>query len=129
VAVTHVVVDSGALSALAQGDPRARRTLNDAITADVEITIPAIVIAETTRGTPRDATTNRIISSVHHVPATTESTARRAGRILHAAHSSATADAVIVAEAERIPGSIILTTDPDLSVLAAAHGSVRVVAF
>ena len=64
---------------------------------------------------------------MEQVAPATEATARIAGRLLAQAGSSATADALVVAEALRAGRARILTTDPDdLGVLAQAHPEVQV---
>ena len=86
-----------------------------------------MVVAEVTRGGPRDATVNRVLKLVGSVTAVTESTARMAGRLLAAAEMEATVDALVVAEAARGDRTAVLTGDPgDLSRLAANLPGVRI---
>ena len=63
----RLILDSGAVIALSRGDARARAFLRRAVTLGVEVLIPAVVIAETVRGSARDATVNRVISAVDSV--------------------------------------------------------------
>jgi predicted nucleic acid-binding protein len=94
------------------------------------LVIPAVVIAETTRGGARDARINRVLQSVHEITPVTEEIAREAGRLLAAVTiRNATVDALIVAEAVLHGTSVILTGDlEDISALAANHTYVRVYA-
>jgi predicted nucleic acid-binding protein len=126
--VARLVLDSGAVIALAAGNVRARRFLADAIRQDRQIVLPAVVLAETTRGSARDAVINRIINQVDLIAPIDEAVARLAGRLLARAGGNATMDALIVAVA--IIGreeTIILTGDvSDLTRLANGHRSIRI---
>jgi len=92
------------------------------------VIVPAVVVAATTRGGPRDATVNRVIKTVEDVAPVTEDVAREAGRLLAGARkSNATMDALIVASAARRESTIILTGDiDDITALAANYPHVRV---
>ncbi len=92
------------------------------------LVVPAVVIAETTRGGARDAQINRVLKTVQEITPVTEAIAREAGRLLAATTiTNATVDALIVAEAVLHGASVILTGDlDDISALAANHDHVRV---
>ena len=94
------------------------------------LVIPAVVIAETTRGGARDARVNRVLKAVQDITPVTESVAREAGRLLAAANvGNATADALIVAEAVLHGPALILTGDlADFGALAANQPRVRICA-
>jgi predicted nucleic acid-binding protein len=125
----RVVLDSGAVIALAAGEPRARARLEEGLERRVAVVIPAVVLAETTRGGPRDAPVNRLVNAVEEVSPTTEATARLAGRLLGSAGRDDTVDALVVAEAATMSPTVILTADAkDLSALAAGLLGVRVLA-
>jgi len=53
--------------------------------AGVEMSIPSVVVAETVRGSARDAKVNRVIKAVGEVTALDEDTGRVAGALLGAA--------------------------------------------
>ncbi|MCA1598505.1 MAG: hypothetical protein LC769_05700 [Chloroflexi bacterium] len=91
--------------------------------------IPAVVIAETTRGGPRDAAVNRVIKAVDVIVPITEEIAREAGRLLIAASmSNATVDALVVSTALRPIPTIIVTGDVgDITALSANYSHVRIV--
>ena len=109
-----LILDSGAVLALARQDVRARAALTAAWEAGADVVVPAVVVAETVRGHgPRDAPVNRVLSAVGNVAPATEDRARTAGALLAAAKSSATVDALVVAEAVRRPGGVVLTGDVD----------------
>ncbi len=126
--MARLILDSGAVLALASGNERARRFVRRAISARAAVIVPAVVVAETTRGGPRDATVNRVIKTVEDVAPVTEDVAREAGRLLAGARkSNATMDALVVASAARRESTIILTGDiDDITALAANYPHVRV---
>jgi len=57
----RLILDSGAVIALSRNDERARATLAAAWEAGVEVSIPSLVVAETVRGSAKDAPVNRVI--------------------------------------------------------------------
>ena len=125
----RLILDAGAVLALAQSDRRARGFVARARELGADVVVPAVVVAETARGSgPRDAPVNRVLKAVGEVPAATEPTARLAGRLLAAAASNATIDALVVAEAVLGGGAaVVLTDDPDdLRALAGDRTSVDV---
>jgi len=126
--MARLILDSGAVIALASGNERARRFVRRAISARAAVIVPAVVVTETTRGGPRDATVNRVIKTVEDVAPVTEDVAREAGRLLAGARkSNATMDALVVASAARRESTIILTGDiDDITALAANYPHVRV---
>ena len=73
--------------------------------------IPVAVVAETIRGHARDAPVHRVLNAVGEVPSTTESIGRLAGELLGRARSSATVDALVVAQAVESGGAQVLTGD------------------
>jgi predicted nucleic acid-binding protein len=121
----RLILDSGAVIALARGEQRARAFLARALELGVPVEIPVVVVAETIRGGPRDATVHRVLKAVGSVPAAREAHGRTAGRLLGAARSSGTVDALVVAQAVEGGGAHILTGDrEDLERLAAPHPEV-----
>lgn len=126
----RLILDSGAIIALSRNDTRPRAVLTSAWEAAVNVSIPAVVLAETVRGRRDDTPVNRIVKAVGDVIPATESDGRLAGALLGAAGSSSTIDAIIVAIGIRLGGAIILTGDPDdLSQLSTAHREIRIQAF
>lgn len=121
----RLILDSGAVIALSRNDQRARATLAAAWEAGVEVAIPSVVIAETVRGSAKDASVNRVIKSVGEVTSADEDTGRVAGALLGAACSTSTVDALVVAPAIELGGGVVLTGDPDdLEPLANSHAEV-----
>ncbi len=118
----RLILDSGAVIALSRNDQRARAVLAAAWEAGVEVSLPSLVVAETVRGSAKDAPVNRVITAVGQVRPADEGTGRVAGGLLGAARSNSTVDAVVVATAIELGGGVILTGDPDdLEALANGH--------
>lgn len=123
----RLILDSGAVIALARHDPRARAYLARALELGVEVQVPVPVVAETIRGSARDAPVHRVLKAVGEVPVLTEGHGRTAGRLLGEAGSTSTIDALVVAVAVEAGGGDILTGDEDdLGRLAAGHPEVRI---
>ncbi len=121
----RLILDSGAVIALSRADQRARAFVARAIELGAPVEIPVVVVAETVRGGPRDAPVHRVLKAVDAVPAATEQLGRTAGRLLGQAGSSATVDALVVAQAVAAGGAHVLTGDPgDLEPLAKRHPEV-----
>jgi predicted nucleic acid-binding protein len=121
----RLILDSRAVIALSRGDQRARAFLARALELRAPVEVPVVVVAETTRGGPRDTTVNRILKAVGSVSEAREVHGRTAGRLLAAAHSTHTVDALVVAHAVEAGGAHILTGDQeDLGRLAASYPEV-----
>jgi predicted nucleic acid-binding protein len=126
-AAHRLILDAGAVIALARGDQRARAYLQRALELDAEVRVPVVVVAETTRGGPKDATVNRVLAAIGEPTPPTAPTARLAGRLLARARRSDTIDALVAAEAIEAGGGYILTGDPDdLRALTGGEPSVQV---
>lgn len=126
--MARLLLDSGAVIAWGDGNSRVRDFVAWAEEREELIVVPAVVVAETTRGGARDAPVNRVLKTVGEIAATTEVKARVAGRLLATSGlSNATVDALVVAEAVFGGPAVILTSDiDDLSALAAGHSHIRV---
>src|SRR4051812_14580966 len=123
----RLILDSGAVIALARGDQRARAFLARSLEMGATVEIPVVVLAETVRGGPRDAPINRVLKAVGSVPTANEVHGRIAGQLLGSARSASTVDALVVAQAVEGGGAQILTGDrDDLERLAATHPEVEI---
>jgi predicted nucleic acid-binding protein len=123
----RLILDSGAVIALARRDARTRAFLARALELGALVEIPVVVVAETLRGGPRDAPVHRVLKAVGSVPEAREVHGRTAGRLLGAARSAHTVDALVVAHAVEAGGAHVLTGDrEDLEKLAASHPEVRI---
>ena len=129
-----LVLDAEGVAKAAANDRSVQAWLERARELDADLVVSAVTLAELVRGVPGDAGVNRVVKSADLWPAD-ESLARRAGRLLGAAASDATIDALVAATAttarERRGGAqtVVLTSDQgDLSALLADEPGIRVVA-
>jgi len=121
----RLILDAGAVIALSRSDVRARAALAAAVETGADVSIPAVVVAETVQGTASDAPVNRVLKAVGEIDDADERIGRAAGRLLGHARSNSTIDAMVVATAIEAGGAVILTGDPDdLDSLAADHHEV-----
>ena len=127
-AINAVILDSGAVSALADADEAIRVALAKALTAGANVIVPTVVIAESTTGTRRDAAVNRVLKAPLSAACDVE-TARAAGALRYTVGEKAgVIDAIVVATADRTPGATILTADArDLKALACVRAVSHVV--
>lgn len=110
----RLILDSGALSALAEGDPRMIAWAYVATQRETLYGIPAPVLTETLSGRAADARVHRVIPAGDVVLDTTAAIARHAGVLRHRSRrQGVTVDAIVVATAAEYPGSIVMTSDPD----------------
>lgn len=120
-----VVLDSGALSAWAQGDQRVRAWVRAAAEGGTLVVVLAVVLAESVRGHgPRDARTNRVLHSTLIEPLV-EVVARRAGALRSAVAATGrtmVADALVVAAAAHRDGAVVTGDPHDLGRLGEAAG-------
>ena len=116
----RLILDSGALSALALGDERTLAWLYRSIEEQIAFGVPAPVVAETFTGGATDARLHRVISSPSFGLDTTYDVGRAAARVrFRAKQPDKTIDALVIATAAQFPRSIVLTSDPDdLSLLS-----------
>jgi hypothetical protein len=114
-----LVLDSGAVSLLAQRSQKAAATIlalrNEELWPPV---VPSIVLVESLTGrTQRDATTDRFLKTCDIAERVPVRMARRASELRHRARQGSAFDAVVVVTAE--PGGVVLTRDlNDLRALA-----------
>jgi len=108
-----LILDSGALSALALGDERVRAWARESTRRGMLVAIPAPVLTETMQGNRADASIHRVIASDETIIATTGRIAQEAGRLRFRTRGpDSTVDAIIVATAAEFPISVLLTGDP-----------------
>lgn len=132
-AADRIVLDSGALTAIAEASSRpaqATRTLvRQALESGGSVVVPTVVVAESVTGSgPRDSRVNRLLKGVLVEPL--DEPMARAAAALRYATKAGVADAIVVATADAEPHSVILTGDPaDIRRLAAVRNLSRVAAF
>ncbi len=123
----RLILDSGAVIALSRGEARARAFVASALEMGALVEVPVVVLAETVRGGPRDVPVDRVLRAIGSVPEAREVHGRTAGRLLAGARSTATIDALVVAQAVEAGGGRVLTGDrDDLERLAAGHPEVSI---
>lgn len=131
VAVDGVVLDSGALTALSQKNSVFRVALHRLLRGVAqEVALPTAVIAEATTGDHRlDVNVNRTLKST--VLVTLDPALARAAAVLRHAHrrrGAGTIDAIVVATADVVPGTRLLTSDADdLRLLASRNNRTKIV--
>ncbi len=135
--MTTLVLDSEPLSRLARGRAgtrhpgSARAAVQAASDADIDVVVPAAVLAELYRGSGHDQMVDACLGrfSGIQVHDTTRTLARSTGHLLaRAGRGSADhVDATVVAVAAALGGGVVLTGDVgDLSALAAGLADVTV---
>lgn len=107
-----IILDSGGISAIAAGDPRARAILVRARREGRDVVIPAPVLTEVHTGRHDHAHIDRVINGIDRELATTPERAREAGILRTVSGVASVVDAIVMAEAVAIGASIILTSDP-----------------
>jgi predicted nucleic acid-binding protein len=131
-----VVLDAGALTALAGRPDRRNREVRAALRAALrlrrEVVVPAVILAELYRGPRHNQLVDACLSRETgiRVRDTDRSLARTVGGVLTAAGADSRhlADAHVIATAVDLGGGLALTTDPDdLGRLAAAFRNVTVI--
>jgi len=129
VAANPIVLDSGALTALARKEKRLRNAIRKALNAGARFVVPTVVVAESTTGQgTHDATLIRVLTGVAIVDCDL-SIARSAAALRYRVGSHAgTIDTIVVSTADHMPGAVILTGDgSDLKPLAQVRGITGVV--
>ena len=128
--MTSMVLDSGALSAWADGDHHVTAVLEAIRREGQYVVVPTVVVAESTTGDGgRDATVNRLLRGVV-LDDCDEPRARRAAALRYATRSAASisvVDAIVAAAGEAL-GGMVLTGDPeDLGQLAGASTDLKII--
>jgi len=122
----RLVLDSGAVLAVARGNRTVTRLIEAARLEQVDVVIPPVVVAETIRGGGRDAPIHRLLRFAE-VPPFGLRLARRAGALLARSGTSNVADAQVMAEALSRGPAIVLTGDAnDMQRLAIGESGVRI---
>lgn len=106
------ILDAGALIALDRGDRDTWALVADVVRRGLRPVVPAPVIAQAWRGSPRQARLVRTLSGTEQVVAD-GALAYRAGALLGKARTNDVVDALVALVAADRPGWEILTSDPD----------------
>ena len=109
--------DTGALIGLERHRHHMRKVFDVAVTHDVRITVPAVVVAEWWRLGEKEKDRAKLLRAVTVEPVT-DLMARLAGIALGLVPRAQTIDALVMASASQRPGEVIYTSDPkDLEAL------------
>jgi rRNA-processing protein FCF1 len=108
-----LVLDAGALLALARGDVVARAAVKRAVRQGYRTVVPTPVVAKVHRASRHRAAMDRALQAVDSFAETSLETAKRAGCLLGLASMADAIDAIVVAEAIRSERSTIATSDAD----------------
>jgi predicted nucleic acid-binding protein len=99
--------------------------LTRALDVGLDVRIPVAVLAETLRGSPRDAPVHRVRNAVDVFP-TDERTARLAGALLGRTGGTNTVDALVAAEAVITAADVLTSDADDLRALLSAYPAASV---
>ena len=123
-----LILDSGALSAGADGHGRVRAELAVAEQLGAGVHVSAVTLTEVLRGHPRDARVHALLSSIQREPVTPE-LGREAGELLSRTARDDTVDAIVAVTAQSLGRRVrLLTGDPsDLRALTADMTAVTIV--
>lgn len=125
-----ITFDTGALIGLERSRHHMRKVYDVAVTHDVLITVPSVVVAEWWRAGQKEKERAKILRSVAVEPVS-DYVARLAGVALTLLPSAQTIDAIVMASACQRPNELVYTSDPsDLEALRAGFAkfaSVRIV--
>jgi predicted nucleic acid-binding protein len=109
--------DTGALIGLERARHSMRKVYDTAVTHDIRITVPAVVVAEWWRLGIKEKHRAQILRSVT-VEATADYIARLAGVALTLVPGAQTIDAIVMASASQRSGEVVYTSDAsDLTLL------------
>lgn len=109
----RLILDAGALIALARGDVQTRAFIERLLLDEVIVEVPAPVLAQVHRGGRERAKTDRALRWIDRYVPTSERTARDAGELLARSGLSDAIDAIVAAEALVGTPAVILTSDAE----------------
>lgn len=109
----RLVLDSGGISAIADGNGVARAALERARREGWLVVIPAPVLTEVHTGGRDHARIDRVVNAVDMLIETTPDRAKQAGELRAKSGVLDVVDAIVVAEAVAAPPALIMTSDPD----------------
>ena len=120
-----MILDTEAVSALAEQRKGIAERLAAALAADHRVLIPTVVLAEVATGTPTDAAIWHVLGRIPTIDLTAE-VSMRAGALrqraggLRRKKRDLTVDAIVAATAVELAPSVVITADkPDLELLLA----------
>jgi predicted nucleic acid-binding protein len=121
-----LTLDSGALIGYERNDRSVVIQIKAALQMGVDVTVPAVVLAEVWRGGPRAARLAQILSSCI-VADTDKSQALKAGEAIARVSGAGTVDALVMASAATRGDTVLTGDSQDLSALRTVFSAVNVV--
>jgi hypothetical protein len=109
----RLVLDAGALLALARGDGATRATVKRALRQGYEVVVPTPVVTQVQRGGWDRASMARALKAVDSFVETSLETSMRAGVLLGRTGLADAVDAIVAAEAMTGACTTVVTIDPD----------------
>lgn len=124
----RLVLDTGALIALERNDPHAWEHLLVAAQRGYLVVVPILVVMEAQRGARSHQRLNQILKRIDQQLPLAPEVGRQVAGLRQRSGIDSDTDVVVVLEALAVPGSRILTSDPDdmFSVIEAAGASGRI---
>ncbi len=124
----RLILDSGAIIAIAHGDGLARAALERARREGYVVVIPTPVLTQVHRGGHDRAGVDRVVKAVDALLPTSAQVARRAGELLAGSGTSDAVDAIVPAEALLSAPSLVMTSDAhDITLLIEGQPGAAVV--
>jgi predicted nucleic acid-binding protein len=121
----QLVLDAGALIALARGNAAARAIIRRALRRGYKVMVPTPVVAQVHRGGWDRTSMDRALKAVDVFPETSLETAMRAGVLLGRTGLTDAVDAIVVAEASNAHTTIVTSDRDDIGRLVDADDAGR----
>ncbi|MEC3916367.1 PIN domain-containing protein [Nocardia sp. CDC160] len=109
-----IVLDSGGLIGLEKDNARAVAIVRQALARKLEVVIPAIVLAQCWRNSPRQHAVSRLLKAdAVRVADLTQAQALAIGSLLAVSGTADVVDAHVVVLARSLHATLVVTSDPD----------------
>jgi len=126
----RLVLDTGAIIGLERRDYRAVRQIRAAAKRGLLIVVPTTVVMEAYAGARSPARLNQVLKAIDVELPLVPAISHQVHVLLRRAGTGSETDAIVVLEAIEVPGSAVLTDDPDdihaLMEAAGVHGRIPV---
>ncbi|WP_162958653.1 PIN domain-containing protein [Nocardia yunnanensis] len=109
-----IVLDSGALIGLEKDNAKAIAIVRRALARKLEIVVPATVLAQCWRNSPRQHAVSRLLKAdAVRVAELTQAQALAVGAVLAASGTADVVDAHVVVLARALAATLVVTSDPE----------------
>ncbi|WP_157390836.1 PIN domain-containing protein [Nocardia terrae] len=109
-----IVLDSGGLIGLEKGNAKAIAIVRRALTRKLEVIVPATVLAQCWRNSPRQHAVSRLLKAdAVRVADLTQAQALAVGALLASSGTADVVDAHVVVLARSLRATLVVTSDPD----------------